>query len=229
MGLAKLTAGDGYTYLTRQVAAHDSTEKGRGSLEEYYSEKGESPGLWAGAGLAGLGIADGATVTEAQMKSLFGLGRHPNAPAMEVVVAAGGGSRAEVTAAGALGRAFNVYDAASSFQVQVAQALTAYNLQRGLHWNTQVPIDERARIRSEVATAMFTDKHGRAPANDRELDGFVKKQSRQATSAVAGYDLTFSPVKSVSTLWALAPPETAAADPGRPRCRRRRHPRVARA
>jgi DNA primase catalytic core len=209
MGLAKLTAGDGYTYLTRQVAVHDSTEKGGGSLAEYYSEKGESPGQWAGAGLAGLGIADGATVTEAQMRSLFGLGRHPNATAIEIVVAAGGGSRAEVTAAGALGRAFNVYDAASSFQVQVAKALTAYNLQRSLHWNTQVPIDERARIRSEVATAMFTDKQGRAPANDRELDGFVKKQSRQATSAVAGYDLTFSPVKSVSTLWALAPAEVA--------------------
>jgi DNA primase catalytic core len=209
MGLAKLTAGDGYTYLTRQVAAHDSTEKGRGSLEEYYSEKGESPGLWRGAGLTGLGIASGDTVTEAQMKSLFGLGRHPNAAALEAALAAGGGSKAEVSAAGALGRPFNVYDRASSFQVQVAQALTAYNLERGVRWNAQIPTDERARIRSEIARTTFTDRHGRAPANDRELDGFVKTASRQATSAVAGYDLTFSPVKSVSVLWALAPAETA--------------------
>ena len=29
MGLHKLTAGDGYMYLIRQVAASDSTERGR--------------------------------------------------------------------------------------------------------------------------------------------------------------------------------------------------------
>ena len=56
MGLHKLTAGDGYTYLTRQVAAHDATEKGHSSLGEYYAEQGESPGPWLGAGLAGLDI-----------------------------------------------------------------------------------------------------------------------------------------------------------------------------
>src|SRR4051812_28779565 len=32
MGLHKLTAGDGYTYLIRQVAALDSTERGFSSL-----------------------------------------------------------------------------------------------------------------------------------------------------------------------------------------------------
>jgi hypothetical protein len=32
MGLHKLTAGDGYTYLVRQVAALDATERGYGSL-----------------------------------------------------------------------------------------------------------------------------------------------------------------------------------------------------
>ena len=49
MGLHKLTAGDGYTYLTRQVAVHDSTEKGHAGLGDYYSQKGESPGRWLGA------------------------------------------------------------------------------------------------------------------------------------------------------------------------------------
>ena len=48
MGLHKLTAGDGYTYLTRQVAAQDATERGHGSLGDYYAEKGESPGRWWG-------------------------------------------------------------------------------------------------------------------------------------------------------------------------------------
>jgi hypothetical protein len=44
MTLHKLTAGDGYTYLTRQVAAHDSTERGYSSLGDYYAAKGESAG-----------------------------------------------------------------------------------------------------------------------------------------------------------------------------------------
>ena len=45
----------------------------------------------------------------------------------------------------------------------------------------------------------------------RELAGQIAKDSRPRTTAVAGYDLTFSPVKSVSTLWAVADPAVAAA------------------
>jgi len=44
MGLHKLTAGSGYDYLTRQVAALDVTEKGHVGLAAYYAERGESPG-----------------------------------------------------------------------------------------------------------------------------------------------------------------------------------------
>lgn len=92
MSLHKLTAGDGYLYLVRQVAAADSTERGRSSLADYYSAKGESPGRWAGRGLAALAdtgarqvsdevrqhvwaVDKGSTVTEAQMKALFGLAK----------------------------------------------------------------------------------------------------------------------------------------------------------
>ena len=53
MGLHKLTAGDGYTYLTRQVAAHDVTEGGRGRVGDYYDKQGEAPGQWVGSGLPG--------------------------------------------------------------------------------------------------------------------------------------------------------------------------------
>ena len=51
MGLHKLTAGDGYLYLIRQVAAGDATDRGRPSLADYYSSKGETPGRWMGRGL----------------------------------------------------------------------------------------------------------------------------------------------------------------------------------
>jgi hypothetical protein len=54
MSIHKLTAGAGYDYLTRQVAALDATEKGHTGLASYYAERGESPGcgsdpVWTGS------------------------------------------------------------------------------------------------------------------------------------------------------------------------------------
>ncbi len=57
---------------------------------------------------------------------------------------------------------------------------------------------------------MFRAEHGRDPRDARELSGTIAKLSRPRTTTVGGYDLTFSPVKSVSTLWAIAPPQVAA-------------------
>lgn len=51
----------------------------------------------------------------------------------------------------------------------------------------------------------------RTPADARELAGTIAGHSRARTSAVAGFDLTFSPVKSVSTLWAVTDRPVAAA------------------
>lgn len=209
MGLHKLTAGDGYTYLTRQVAAHDSTEKGHASLGEYYEQEGESPGEWLGSGLVGLDMQTGERVTVEQVKALFGDGRHPNAIAMEDAAIEAGGTKAAAIKAGALGRAFPVYEGSNAFQVEVARAFTARNIEQGTKWNTPIPADERAQIRTEIGTQMFAAAFGRAPADARELSGFIARASRQATTAVAGYDLTFSPVKSVSALWAIAPREMA--------------------
>jgi conjugative relaxase-like TrwC/TraI family protein len=118
MTLKKLSAGSGYEYLTRQVAAADSTELGSTPLGDYYAAKGEAPGRWVGGGLVGInGVEYDDLVTSGQMRNLFGEGCHP------------------VTGT-ALGRAYR-------------------------------------------------------------------------SDAVAGFDLTFSPVKSVSTLWAVAPPAVA--------------------
>jgi hypothetical protein len=78
MSLHKLTAGAGYDYLTRQVAALDSTEKGHTGLASYYTERGETPGLWIGSGLDGIdGLTAGDPVTAEQMRALFGCGLHP--------------------------------------------------------------------------------------------------------------------------------------------------------
>ena len=64
---------------------------------------------------------------------------------------------------------------------------------------------DRARVRTQVAREFFLAEHGREPVNARELTGQIAKDSRPRRQTVAGYDLTFSPVKSVSALWAVAP------------------------
>jgi conjugative relaxase-like TrwC/TraI family protein len=65
-------------------------------------------------------------------------------------------------------------------------------------------------VRTEVAREFFLAEHGREPMDAWELAGQIAKDSRPRTQTVAGYDLTFSPVKSVSTLWAVADPVVAA-------------------
>src|SRR3954447_1564639 len=211
MTLHKLTAGDGYTYLTRQVAAHDATERGSGSLGDYYSEKGEAPGVWMGRGLAGVpDFPFGAQVTEAQMVALFGQGRHPNAEQIERAARLAGKDPLKVEEASRLGSPYLVFQRANEFRRRCAEEFRAYNIARALEPVTPVPQEARARIRTAIAATMFIESYGRPPADARELSGHLARISRQATTAVAGYDLTFSPVKSVSTLWAIAPPEVAA-------------------
>ena len=211
MTLHKLSAGDGYTYLTRQVAAMDSTEKGYSALGDYYSQRGESPGRWAGAGLTGLGrIAPGQEVTETQMKALFGEGRHPDASTIERETFEAGASPAQALKTAALGKAFPIYETATNgFRARCAEEFSEYNAALGVPRDWPVPSADRARIRSRVGREMFAETHDRPPADARELAGFIARAGRPATTAVAGYDLTFSPVKSVSALWALAPREVS--------------------
>ena len=59
MSMHKLTAGDGYAYLTRQVAAGDAGLDAGASLTAYYEQTGNPPGRWYGFGLAAMG-RDGA-------------------------------------------------------------------------------------------------------------------------------------------------------------------------
>ncbi len=109
-----------------------------------------------------------------------------------------------------LGRVFAVYRGnAPEFIQETARRFTAYNYAHGVHWKTPVPAEVRARIRTELGNEMFVREHGRAPLDDRERGSFMAQATGQQTTAVAGYDLTFTPVKSVSTLWALADRDVA--------------------
>ncbi|MDO5670110.1 MAG: MobF family relaxase [Corynebacterium sp.] len=205
--ITKITAGSGYEYLTRQVARMDATSEASPGLAAYYSEKGESPGRWVGTGLTGMGgLAAGDEVTAAQMWNLFAVGYHPLAEQLQHAAAVRpNATPGEVERAGRLGTPFQVQAGdVSSFRIEVARRLEAYNTAHGLPRSAAITASIRARIRTEVAVEMFTERHGRAPQDTRELAGEVARLSRPASAAVAGFDVTFSPVKSVSTLWALA-------------------------
>jgi hypothetical protein len=52
--------------------------QGRSGLASYYTERGESPGVWVGSGMEGIdGLDVGDPLTAQQMRALFGCGLHP--------------------------------------------------------------------------------------------------------------------------------------------------------
>ena len=173
---------------------------------------GESPGVWVGSGMAGIdGLDAGDVVTAEQMQALFGSGHHPLAAERRDRLQGPGLTEADYTEVGRLGAPYRVYPGdVSAFRVEVARRIAAVNAAAGLPGDGPVPAAERARVRTEVAAEFFRAEHGREPDGARELAATIAKQSRPRTTAVAGYDLTFSPVKSVSAVWAIADPSTAA-------------------
>ncbi|MFA5607274.1 MAG: MobF family relaxase [Leucobacter sp.] len=75
-----MSAGDGYKYLLRTVAAGDGDRSLSTPLTRYYAEQGSPPGRWVGQGLVGIGagqLSTGDQVTESQLQLLVGMGRDP--------------------------------------------------------------------------------------------------------------------------------------------------------
>jgi hypothetical protein len=183
MTLAKITAGDGYTYLTRHTANGDATPEGKRDAAAYYTAQGNPPGRWIGRGAHLLGL-DKQEVTEDQMRALFGQGEHPNSDAMvtayireHIRPGMTDRQREELVQAAirhaTLGRRFPAFDSLQAFDTRVAQRL--------------------AVVRNET---------GREPTEAEEKK--VKAdEARRHRAAVAGFDLVFSPVKSAALLWAL--------------------------
>src|SRR5512132_343844 len=212
MSLHKLTAGSGYDYLTRQVAALDATDKGRTGLASYYTERGESPGVWIGSGMEGIdGLDVGDPVTAEQMRALFGCGLHPLAELRLQQLEGPNLTRQDFQDLMRLGTPFKIIDDATPFRIEVARRIAALNATIGEPVDASVAAADRARIRTQVPREFFAAEHGRAPIDAAELAGQIAKSSRPRAQTVAGYDLTFSPVKSVSSLWAVAEPAVAAA------------------
>jgi conjugative relaxase-like TrwC/TraI family protein len=81
VSIKRMSAGDGYRYLMRSVAAGDGARDMSSPLTRYYTESGNPPGRWLGAGLVGLdggrGLEAGSVASEEQMFRLFGMGNDP--------------------------------------------------------------------------------------------------------------------------------------------------------
>ena len=118
---------------------------------------------------------------------------------------------ANVRTATRLGAPFKVHAGdVSPFRVEVAKRIATRQGAAGQLADEPVSAADRAQVRTEVAREFFRKQHGRDPIDAREIAATIAKGSRPRTQTVAGYDLTFSPVKSVSTVWAVADPHVAA-------------------
>jgi conjugative relaxase-like TrwC/TraI family protein len=182
MTIHKITAGDGYTYLTRQVASGDSSPERGKSTAQYYTETGNPPGAWMGTGLAGLRVTG--PVSEAQMTALFGQGLHPNAEAIMAHY------RREHVAAGMSEQRLNKVNELARKAASLGRPFPEY---RDLG-----PFDERVAARLEA----IRREVGREPTGAEEKKA-KREEARRQRRAVAGFDLVFTPVSSVSRLWGL--------------------------
>ena len=184
MTIHKITAGDGYTYLTRQVAAGDSSPERGKSAARYYTETGNPPGTWMGSGLDSLDLSG--RVSEDQMTALFGQGLHPNAAAVMADY------QREHVEAGMSERQLSKVNEQARKNASLGRPFPQYqDLGR---------FDERVSARLEA----IRDELGRAPTAAEEKK-VRREEARRQRRAVAGFDLVFTPVSSVSRLWGLDP------------------------
>lgn len=199
MTVHKLSAGDGYAYyISETVSADQQRERGQ-ELGDYYTASGNPPGLWMGSGIEALGVSG--TVTEAQMRALYGEGLHPEADRIIAERIADGATMKQALRAAKLGRKYMTFvEKDTPFGRKLTEELETF---KRLH-HREPSAKERADIRGKVGAVQFRAEHGRSPASKEELGRFITAQEGgRQRNAVAGYDLVFSAPKSVSVLWGL--------------------------
>lgn len=180
--VGRVGAGTGCKYLTEQVAAggDDFAELSPAQALAYYSDTrahGESPGRWLGRGLDTLGLTGPVSATE--LENLVGKARHPHFD--------------ELLQADAI-RLLNDQSLTRE-ERQAAIAVAEKSLYLGRAFATY----ESAADRAERAVQDLGEDADEA-SKDAIRAQVLAEGDRQA---VAAYELTFTPVKSVSVLAAI--------------------------
>ena len=199
MTLRVVNSGTGYEYLLRSVATNDGPTDAP-SLSKYYDAKGTPPGRWLGSGLAGLNtenVVQGGEVTESHMAALYGEGLHPDAD-MKM-------SEGQKIKDVQLGRPFANF----TNDVPVLVALRDAERRHRQTTGTLMGKQERAELVQGIGREFFIEEHGVEPQSGREIVNWVNGLKDNVRQSVSGFDLTFSPAKSVSVVWALSDEETA--------------------
>jgi hypothetical protein len=157
------------------------------------------------------GLAAGDPVTAEQIRALFGCGLHPLAELRQQQLE-GPDLPAGLSECVSVGGA--VQDRRQRSDSVPARGGQAHRGAQQRHRTAGRRLDRSSRPgpgADSGGRSSSSAEHGREPVNAPELMGQIAKDSRPRIQTVAGYDLTFSPVKSVSTLWAVADSAVAAA------------------
>jgi conjugative relaxase-like TrwC/TraI family protein len=207
MSLHKISSGNAFRYLDHHVDVR--LVPGRAApvyLIDQVDQSGHAPGRWVGSGLPGLrGISAGEVVTSRQLRNLFGDGRQPNAAGAPRPA----GTRPRDP--DLLGNKIRQTSRPSRLRQVLAQRLIEWNRANGRGDHDQIPGRIVAATRRQAGRELFCATFGREPAEDDELGRYIGREARPPKRGVVGFDLTFSPVKSVSALWAIAEPDLARA------------------
>ncbi|UTM39815.1 relaxase domain-containing protein (plasmid) [Rhodococcus pyridinivorans] len=209
MTVHKLNAGDGYVYLTKHVAKGDATESRKPDAVDYYLAKGTPPGIWCGKLAEKVGVEVGTEVTESAMRSVFGAARTPTALDTKPGPGASVEEHLNWSQSTALGRAFSWFQNSQEYVHDVEELCTAYKAQHGEYPATQTKKD----IQFSTARKHLSRESGERAGllSDEGVWKFVNEQYNKARQAVAGYDLVFTPMKSISLLWGLGEAQVKAA------------------
>ena len=91
------------------------------------------------------------------------------------------------------------YAASTDFTQRVEEEVSRH---RRMHDGAEPSTAEMKEIRFRVGAQMFRDERGIEPSN-AQLAQFIAQNSKAHQKAVAGFDLVFTPPKSVSIAWGL--------------------------
>ncbi|MGP4004802.1 MobF family relaxase, partial [Streptomyces sp. 8N706] len=198
MTMKPLSAGEGYRYYLRNITVADGVRGSAGAASS--SVPGVPAGVWQGRAARALGLEG--TVTKAQMRSLIGLGMHPEATRIIAEEQAGGASPGQAVRAAKLGPAVPQLAELSPLDQQIEHVLQ----EAAQHLCRPLTTAEAHRLRMRTAAAAFEEEYHRPPADGLELGRYLAARTGPQRQPRTAYDLTFSFAES--ELWALAGPAT---------------------